>query len=412
MPELHASTSKSLALRMALLAALLLGLGFVAGYGFQSRQHSQLPDEPINNDNSATEEETPIAPVVKGLRVRFDDRLLAFTGIYNASQQAARFAFDLKTRQMSIEETPAGWQDYIAEWSPDGSKILFEREKIPRAAAEASAGLYEEKISPAPLASTQSTQNGTPAPTLKETKPLRSEPQPLAEGVSIPGEKITAGQWNRNDLIIKTRREPKSLYLLPQSGPRAGEPLLLDQASVTYHQNRAVQENGKATLYVVRNFPDNRRNFALFRVQDGKTRQLSVAFQDIVWAYISENIRWMVVCRYAENGEDWVWSLYSVTPTSAQLVKEAEVPGDVIAVYWSPDFKQILGSSGEKLWLVEIPSLKVNQLGERADWNADDASWLHNEKAVVVAANGVLWKVRTADGKATQMWRFPQDYWN
>jgi len=71
----------------------------------------------------------------------------------------------------------------------------------------------------------------------------------------------------------------------------------------------------------------------------------------------------------------------------------------------------VLGSSGDKLWLIDIPTLKTKQLGTRADWRADDAAWLNREQAVVVAAGGVLWKVRVPDGTATQLWRFPTEYW-
>jgi hypothetical protein len=388
--------------RVALLAALLLALGFVAGYGFQSRQHAESSHSSDNGGN-AVAEVPPMAPVVKGLRVRPDDRLLAFTGIYDQTQRAARFVFDLATRRMSVEETPAGWQDYITQWSDDGSRLLFEREKIPRPVADASAGLYQEKIVAAPLASLRSAAGTAASP---DAEAHRAEPSPLAADAAPDGEKIIAGQWGPDGLIVKTRREPKSLYLL-----RGDRLALLDRAGVTYYQNRAVRENGRTALYVVRDVPGSRQEFALFRVQNQRARQLGPALRDVVWAYISENARWLIVCRHAARGNGWLWSLYAVTPQAAQLVKEAPVPADVIVVYWSPDFKRVLGSSGEKLWLIDIPTLQVHQLGQRSDWHADDAAWLNREQAVVVAAAGVLWKVRVPDGAATQLWRFPAPYW-
>jgi len=382
--------------RVALLAAALLVLGFISGYGFQTRQHA----EQTASGPGSGEAPPAVAPLVRGLRARPDDRLLAFTGVYDQSQRAARFVFDLVTKQISVAETPAGWQDYITQWSADGSKILFEREKIPRPAVDAVAGLHEEEIRAALPASTRSAsapQSGAPS---------HEEPIPLS-GEDIPaGERIISGQWGPDGLVVKTRREPKALYLMRPDGPQ-----LLDRASVTYYQNREVRENGRPTLYVVRDVPGQRREFALFRVQNGQAKQLGPAFRNIVWAYISENVRWLIVCRQAENGEDWSWSLYAVSPQTARLVKTADVPGDVIAVYWSPDYRHVLGSSGQSLWLIEMPTLKARRLGPRTDWNADDAAWLNREQAIVVASAGVLWKVRVPDGKATQLWKFPPEYW-
>jgi hypothetical protein len=56
------------------------------------------------------------------------------------------------------------------------------------------------------------------------------------------------------------------------------------------------------------------------------------------------------------------------------------VPGDVSGVFWSPDRKYVLGASGESLWLIDIPSLQSRRLGNRTDWDADDAGWLPDSK--------------------------------
>ena len=389
--------------RVVFLAAILLGLGFVAGYGFQSRQRVEVMPTPTPQPTKTDDETAPsLAPVVKGLRVRPNDRLLAFAGIYDGSQRAGRFVFDLQTRRMSVEETPVGWQDYVVQWSDDGGKILFEREKIPRPVAEASGGLYQETIRAAPLASAKS----SPLPNAENAQTRREEPLGLAGGAAPPGEKIIAGQWGPGGLIIKTRREPKALYLM-----RDQNAVPLDQAGLTYYQNRAILENGNLALYVIRNLPGSREKFGLFRVQNNKAKPLSPVFENVSWAYIAENARWMIVCHPSQNGNNWRWELYSIAPNAAKLVKTAQVPSDVIVVYWSPDFKHVLGSSGDKLWLIDIPTLKTKQLGTRADWRADDAAWLNREQAVVVAAGGILWKVRVPEGTATQLWRFPAGYW-
>jgi hypothetical protein len=49
-------------------------------------------------------------------------------------------------------------------------------------------------------------------------------------------------------------------------------------------------------------------------------------------------------------------------------------------------------------------------LTARSDWNADDACWLNKEKAILVAAKGILSKVTLA-GATSEIWRFEDAYW-
>lgn len=372
------------------LALLLLILGFIVGYGYGYGVYKSLPTAPP---------QTPAnhwPPLTAGLRASPDDRLLAFTGVYTQSQYASRFLLDLKTGGFSAVESPGGWQDYITQWSNDGRSILFEREKIPRPVDAATAGLYQEKVQPmAPGAG-------------KTGEPERTEPELLTpDGLAPAGEKVTAGFWAPDGkLIVKTRREPKALYRVHDGSVQP-----IDRADVTYYQNRAILENGHIVYYLVRNVPGQAKQAALYRVQNGQAHQLGGAFSDIAWAYVAENGRWMIVCQKAENGTDWLWTLYRVSPQGVQLVKKATVPGDVITVYWSPDAKRVLGASGQSLWIVDIPSLQVHQLGSQTDWKADDAIWLNHENAVVIAAEGILWKVSVPAGTRQQLWKFPDRYW-
>lgn len=369
--------------RVALLAILLVALGFVLGIGYQTLQYAQ------QRTISITTPALRRAPTVRGLRVSPDDRLLAFTAVYRNARQAGRFLFDLKTYNWNEAPTPAGWQDSISQWSNDSRRVLFARERIPRATNGGTAGLYEEKISP-------------PGSDAK-----RNEPQELSSGTEPPGEKAYAGFWTPGgQLVMKTRRESKALFL-----QQNGAVQLIDQSPGTYYQNRAVIENGATVYYVVRDLSLQTGQTGLFRIRNGVSRQVGSALQNIVWAYLAENARWMIVCTNAENGRDWQWSLYRVSPTQLQLVKQAQIPEDVIAVYWSPDFKKILGAAGKSLWLIDIPSLQARKLGDRDDWNADDAVWLNKENKVVVAAAGQLWKVDITTGKRTEMWKFPEKYW-
>jgi hypothetical protein len=376
------------------LALSLIGLGFVAGYGYGFGKYQQV--KPV----TATPKPAALAPVVKGMRVSPNGHLLAFTGVYDQSRRASRFVFNLQNGAWSAQESPLGWQDYITQWSADSSRVLFEREKIPRPVADAKAGIYADKV--------LSSATATPSRTSESVKsqPQFSQAQPLTQGVTPGDEKIMTGFWDaRGRLIIKTRREPKALYGV--EGKRA---VLLDRTSGTYLQNRAVMENGVSVLYVMRDIDSNGTQ-ALFRVVGNKAQRISEPLRDVVWSYVAENARAMIVCYYAANDEDWRWVYYRITPQKALKVQENTVPGDVISVYWSPDSRFVLGSSGQSLWLIDLPSLKSKRLGTRRDWYADDAAWLADSKAVLVAADGKLWKVNLLGGQSRAIWTFPAPYW-
>lgn len=364
----------------ALTGFVILGLGFIAGLGYQSWQHAQ---QKITDNVGALR-----PPAVRNLRLSPDDRLLAFTAIYDDASQAGRFVFDLHNYRWNEQKTPAGWQDSISQWSDDGRSILFVREKIPRATQSADPGLYQEKIG------------------ARRDDPQRNDPKILAASAG-QNEKASAGFWTPDGkLVVKTRRESKALYL-----HRDGGDVLLDRAPGTYYQNRAVREDGTTVYYAVRDVAFSSQAVALFRIKSGKAERVGSTLTDVVWAYLAENAQQMVVCRYAPNGHDWEWSLYRVAPDKLQLIQKNVVPEDVIAVYWSPDYKRVLGAAGKSLWIIELPSLRARRLGTRTDWNADDAAWLKHENAVLVAASGTLWKVNAADGSRREVWKFPDEYW-
>jgi hypothetical protein len=368
----------------ALLAFAILALGFIAGLGYQSWQHAQQKGEGNGVANTA-----PRAPAVRNLRLSPDDRLLVFTAIYSDAAQAGRFVFDLQSYRWNEKKSPSGWQDSIAQWNDDGRSILFEREKIPRTVESTSPGLYQEKIG------------------MQKNELQRGEPEHLA-GESQNGEKVTAGfQTGNGQLVLKTRRESKALYLHRDDGSDT----LLDRSPGTYYQNRAVQENGKTVYYVVRDVSLAEHTVGLFRLADGKARPIGSTLSGVVWAYLADDAKQMIVCRYATDNRDWEWSLFRVTPSALQLLRKGIVPQDVVAVYWSPDYKRVLGAAGKSLWIIELPDLRVRQLGTRDDWNADDAAWFKNENAVVVAAGGHLWKVNAGDGTRREIWKFPNEYW-
>lgn len=366
--------------RAALLALSLLVLGFLGGYGFHTAQ-----SEPTKVPVASTPTPKPvekIAPVVKGLRVSPDGKRVAFTAVVTARSQAYRCIFDLKTRILNAAQTPAGWQDYIVQWSRDSRKILFDRERIPRSVADTTAGLHEVQISQ-----------------LKDDRAL------TPSGTLPPNEKSMAGFWSPDGtLIVKTRREPKVLHEV-----KNGQTRLVDAAPVTYLQNRAVKENGKIVYYVVRDVPGASEQSALYRVENNRARRLGETFSDVEWAYVNESARWMVLCRAA--GDDWNWTLYRVSPQNAQKVSTRIVPGDVSGVFWSPDGKTILGAGGKSLWLIDIPTLKSRRLTPRTDWKADDASWRPDSKNILVAARGEFWNVSTRNGEARKFWRLPDEYW-
>jgi hypothetical protein len=363
----------------AFLAFAILALGFVAGLGYQSWQHAQ--------QQSGAKGSTLQPPVVRNLRLSTDDRLLAFTAIYNNATQAGRFVFDLQSYRWNEKKSPTGWQDSIAQWSDDGRSVLFEREKIPRSAQSASPGLYEEKIG------------------ARDGELQRTEPDFLAGTAN--GESVTAGfRTEDGRLVLKTRRESKALYL-----HRDGDDTLIDRSPGTYYQNRAVRENDTTVYYVVRDVALSNKAIGLFRIANGKTHRIGGTLSDVVWAYLADDAKQMIVCRYAPNGHDWEWSLYRVAPDSLRLVRKNVVPEDVIAVYWSPDYKRVLGAAGKSLWIIELPTLHARRVGARNDWNADDAAWLKHENAVIVAARGHLWKVNITDGTRREVWKFPDEYW-
>ena len=134
--------------RIAAFALALVALGFFLGIGFQTLQYANLQKGDGQNSTSssgnsvgeATKKKPPPAPLVRGLRVSKNDRLLAFNALYGASagqsQQAGRFVFDLQTYHWNEAKSPDGWQDSITQWNSEGSQLLFAREKIPRASSE------------------------------------------------------------------------------------------------------------------------------------------------------------------------------------------------------------------------------------------------------------------------------------
>jgi len=382
--------SRSLPVFAALFAFVLLALGFAVGYGFHTEQSEPQAVSRLPRPQATPKPEPAKAPKVKGLKASPDNRTLAFSAVFENGTRASRFLLDVKTQKWSATETPRGWQDYTMQWSEDGSKILFDREKIPHSVEDTTAGLYQERV-----------QNA------KSAAPKSSGATSLTPKGALPaGEKSYAGFWTPdNSLVVKTRREPKSLF---QMGNRAR---LLDRARGTFLQNRAVRENGKTAFYVVRDAGDKLKKYALFRLDSSnRTRQLTPLQSDVEWCYIAEDARWMVVCRKSDDEENWNWTLWRVTPSRALQVKTARVPLDVIAVFWSPDRKRILGASGKSLWTISIPSLQSRRLGTRQTWNADDATWLGKD-AAIVAADGILWKVDVPSGNAQQLWKFPAEYW-
>ena len=377
----------SLAARALVLGGALLGTGFVVGLGFQSRATQQARTAPTAQTTA-----TPApAPLVKGLRSSPDGRLVAFTGIYNNYGRGSVWVVNLKTKRARAAASPTGWQDYVAAWRDDGRALLLEREKIPRPAAKAKAGVYSAPVDVASL-STSEPQNITP---------------PLPRG-----EKIVSGLYAPDGtLILKTRSDPKTLFRVEGTGTNK-RAVAVDRAAITYGQNRPVTIGKRTIYYVVRDLEKQPDKIALFRVENARATRISPVWNEseIVWSYVSPAGKQLLLARY-EGENDWQWTLYNIENGGVKKIKTAVVPGDVITVYWSPDEKRIVGAAGEKLWLISLPDLKTTQLGTRSDWNADDVTWLGNQNAIAVAAGGELWRVEVPSGQAEKVWRFPDNYW-
>ncbi len=366
-----------------LLGVGLLGTGFLVGYGFQSRAAQTARIAPAKTPAPPAPSSPPL---VRGLHSSPDGTLLAWTGVWDASSRAGVWVFDVRSRRARVAPSPLGWQDSVAQWRADGRALLVEREKIPRAAADAKPGLYQVPVDRASLASGEP-QNVTP---------------------TLPsGEKLVSGTFAPDGtLLLRTRREPKSLFLA-----KGGEAQLLDRATGSYGQNRALKQFGQTVVYAVRDVTGG-KGVALFRIQKGRAVTLTPPLQDVAWSYVSPSARFLVVAREDPDAGSYEWTLYRIEAKGARQLRTQTVPADAISVYWSPDEKQILGAAGEKLWSVSIPDLKVRQIGTRSDWNADDATWIGSKNAVAVAAGGALWNVDVASGAAKEMWKFPPQFFD
>lgn len=366
------------------LGAFLLGIGFVVGFGYRSRATQQASVAPIALPVPVRTQ----APLVKALRASPDGKLVAFTGIYGGSTRAGVWLFDVERKRAGFSPSPAGWQDYVAQWRPDGRALLLEREKIPPATAEAQAGIYEAPLDQVKL----------------ETREMRPRTPDLP-----PGEKLITGFLAPDGtLLVKTRREPKRLFVAQRNSVHDNSVQPIDAAPNTYRQNRIVRRNGKNVLLAVRDAPNSQGAVALFRVENGKTKRLSPFWDDIKWSYVAPSGRQMIVAR--ELGADLEWTLLRIDESAVKTIKTGVVSGDVISVYWSDDEKRVLGAAGEKLWLIDVPSLKYKRLGDRI-WNADDATWLGSGQSVAIAANGQLWRVEVPSGQASLLWTFPEQFW-
>ncbi len=361
----------------------LLATGFLVGYGFQSRASQSARTQ---SQVTPTPASTPSPPLAKGLHSSSDGALLAWTGVWDQSSKAGVWVFDVNRKRAHLSPSPVGWEDFVWQWRADGRALLVEREKIPRAAADAKAGMYQTPVDRATLASGDA-QNVTP---------------PLPDG-----EKLISGTYAPDGgLLLKTRREPKNLFL-----SQNGQVTLLDSAAQSYGQNRAVKQNGHTVIYAVRDVITSKA-VALFRIENSRAVQLTPNLPDVAWSYVSPSAKYLVVARQDSESGDYVWTLYEIGAKQARELKSQTVPADAISVYWSPDEKQILGAAGEKLWSIAIPSLTVKQVGTRADWNADDATWIGTQNAVALIAGGVLWKVNIASGQAVKLWEFPKQFWD
>lgn len=365
------------ALRTSILALFLIGIGFFVGYGYQARGAKSAVSKTVIMPPAQ-------APQIKGLHASPDGKLLAFTGVYARSERAGVWVLNPATGVANGSPSPAGWQDFVTQWRADGRALLVEREKIPRPVAVAKAGIYLAPVE------RKNTRAG-------ELSPLPFE---LPRGEKI----ITALLAPGGDLVLKTKREPKSLYTVH------GGAVKIDQTGFNYGQNRPVREGKKLVFYVVRDVP-NSADVALFRIENGRARQLSPGWNDVSWSYVAPSGKQLMVARLDENEVDWNWTLYQITPRAVKTLASARIPADVISVYWSADEKHVLGAAGERLWDITVPGLKCTPIGTKRDWNADDASWIDN-KSIAVAQNGEVWRVAINSGHAARLWRFPDQFWN
>ncbi len=364
------------AFRTLFLALFLTAIGFFVGYGYQARGAKNAAPETLALALQA--------PQIKGLHASSDGKMLAFTGIYARSERAGVWVLNPATGVANGRPSPAGWQDYVTQWRGDNRSILVEREKIPRPVADAKAGIYFAPVE------RQTTRVGEPVPLRVELP--RGEK--IITGILAPG----------GELVLKTKREPKSLFVV-----KGGAAQALDRTDFNYGQNRPVREGKNLVFYVVRDVPGS-PDVALYRIVAGRARQISPAWSDVSWSYVAPSGKQVLVARIDENEVDWNWTLYKITPTAIQTLRSVTIPADVISVYWSRDEKHVLGAAGEKLWSIEVPTLKVTQIGQKTDWNADDASWIDN-KSVAVAQNGEVWRVDVPSGRAARLWRFPEEFW-
>lgn len=371
--------------RAGLLAAGMLLFGFLGGYGVgfgvRNRETKQV--------EAKAPRPTALAPIVKGMKLSPDGKLLAFTAVHDGSRRSSRLVLDVQSARFSGAESPGGWQDFVLGWDRSSRSLLLRRERIPRPVAEAKTGFYRQKM----LAGDWPRFDTS----LAEEKP------------DLPrGEKSTFGFWDESGrLVVKTRREPKSFYA---NGKR------LDSSPDLYLHQRLVRENGRDALYVVRNSTSAIDSLpALFRVQDGKARRLSEDLEDLEWVHVAEDGRAMIAARLASpeaEDSDWKWTLYQVTPSRARRVREGVIDRDVIGTYWSPDSKSVLGALGESLWIIDVATLKCRKIGDARSANADDAAWSSDSREVFVAVDGKILRVNLKSNQTREIWRFPDQYWN
>ena len=383
-----------------LLALGLVGAGFCVGYGFGAgRRHT---------DEAATPPARPLAPpLLKGMRASPDGRLLALTSVSDGARHASRFVIDLQTLRFNARQAPSGWQDYVTGWTPD-SRVVFEREKIPRPTEDAKPGIYAERVSPPDLA--LSASSGSQKSPLPAPSPQTPE---LLSGQALPsGEKVTGGFLDPNgQLVVRSRREPKSVYALSPNGAR-----LLAAGQTQLYQTRAVRDGAQTVYFIASDVPGKRGQAALYRVDAKGKRQIGRSFDAPAWMYLREDAHQLIVCEGGDTGQNW--TLCDVSARGLIERKRATLPQDVIAVYWSPDGKTVLGTGGDDVWAISASTLQARRLPKRGessktprDWDADDATWLPGSQDALVAADGAIYRVPTNGQPPRELWRVPQRFW-